>query len=80
MSDKLYQVAVILTIPAENYDAATTAALEIGQALSIDAGVGVEVVLTYEHDGSEENQRVVYLPSETEPTTLAEEEASQCPT
>ena len=78
MADKMYEIAVILTIPAENYQAALTEALEIGDALSLDAGVGVEVVLDYERDN--EDQRVVYLPNENNPSSEAEEEASSCPT
>lgn len=62
MSDKLYEVAVILTIPAKTYKKAMTAALQIGHDLGIDEGVGVRVVVDYERDN--DNQRVVYLDDE----------------
>lgn len=79
MSDKLYQVAIILTIPAPDYQSAISKAQNIDGWIA-GAGVGHEVITYYEHDGSELNQRVVYLPSEEDAPTLPEEEASQCPT
>lgn len=55
----VYDIAVILSIPATSYQEAMSIAHGIGDAIAIDASMGVDVVMDYQHD--KQGQRVVYL-------------------
>ena len=70
---KSYQIAVILTIPANSYQEAKDKAQELENSLgTVDPkldeladSVEYRVVIDYEHDN--DGQRVLYLPSEEQP-------------
>lgn len=72
---KTYKIAVLLSVPAENYEEA----LEIaGEAVGLcedhtdlwdpnGLELTMELVLNYERDGSSVDQRVLYLHNENDP-------------
>jgi hypothetical protein len=70
MSDKSYQIAVILNVPADSYEDALDRAEKFNRQLVNsnpefdDNEIGYEVVNYFEHDN--QGQRVLYLHSEDE--------------
>lgn len=66
---KAYQFAIVITVPADNYEEAKEKAGTVVDDM-LDAGIGVSLETEYERDGSEENQRVLYLHDESKPLDL----------
>lgn len=67
---KAYQIPIILLIPADSYQEALDQANEVVNFLEVDASIGVRLETEFERDGSEENQRVLYLHDENKPIDL----------
>lgn len=66
MSDeKVYEIAIVVSIPASTYEDALAQAEELAESMSTDAGMGVEAISSYEHDN--DGQRVLYLHAEDDP-------------
>lgn len=65
MSEKMYVIPILVTIPAESYAEAMQEAEDLVEELGTDAGMGVEVARDFEHDNG--GQRVLYLHPEDEP-------------
>lgn len=63
---KVYQIAMILSVPAESYEEACEAALELDDVdIASGSDITTKVELDYEHDN--DGQRVLYLHPEEEP-------------
>lgn len=50
MNEKIFTVALILTIPADSYEEALAFAEEEAEGMMLDAGVGVDAIRDYEED------------------------------
>lgn len=67
---KAYQIPIILLIPANSYEEALQQASDIVDLIEMDSSIGVRLETEFERDGSEENQRVLYLHDENKPIDL----------
>lgn len=65
MSEKVFVIPLLLSIPAESYGEAMQEAEDLVEDLGVDAGMGVEVARDFEHDNH--GQRVLYLHPEEDP-------------
>lgn len=65
----LYEFALLVALPGENYEDACRNAKELAQGLADDIPSGVEAVLEYEYEGPGrlEGQRILYLSPRDEP-------------
>lgn len=60
-----YEIALVVTIEAENYDKALTDAHHLAMEVGYSNGVPCTAVCNYEHD--HEGQRVLHLSNEDTP-------------
>jgi hypothetical protein len=71
MADKLYQVAVLLTVPASDYYDAIQVAEKVANKLTSYTPYNVEAVNYFERN--KDGRRVLYLHNENEPMPIEEE-------
>lgn len=66
--EDIYTVALLVSIPADNYEAALQEAEDMAEGLGIMEELSVSAVTDYEHDN--EGQRVLYLHPEDKPVMI----------
>jgi hypothetical protein len=71
MSNRAYQFAIIITVPADDYEIAKGRAEAIADDFTdVAPEAKPDLQLDYERDGSDLNQRVLYLHDENVPIDL----------